>query len=77
MIAQKPSNEYSLQMESLNNEELVDFIVRADLPVLRSDVANRLTYSDPVTLRRLAFLAMLSTFQREDRGDNQRNANYL
>lgn len=44
----------------MDTNELVGVIVSANLPFLQADVADRVTYSDPLTLRRLAFLSALA-----------------
>lgn len=47
------------RLEAMNPEELVDLIVRAEIPLLPSEVASRESYQDRLTLNRLAFLATL------------------
>jgi len=61
MIASKSQSLMSRNLETMPPEDLIGLIIQADLPLLQLDVASRLVNSDPLSLRRLAFLAMLSS----------------
>ena len=60
MIANKSKFSKSGLIETMAPEALIDLMIKADLPLLEPDVASRVVNSDPVSLQRLAFLAMLS-----------------
>lgn len=66
MIAQHELPHEWRQIDGMTKEELVSLIVSRNVLIQRDEIEDRLSYSDPLTLKRLAFLAQLQAMQRED-----------
>lgn len=66
MIAQYELPHEWRQIDHMTKEELVSLIVSRHVMIQPDEIENRLSYSDPLTLKRLAFLAQLQVMQRED-----------
>ncbi len=47
----------NVEIDSMDSAELAQFVLRADMPHLSSDVSERLPLYDDVTLKRLAYQA--------------------
>lgn len=66
MIAQYELPHEWRPIDGMTTEELVSLIVSRHVMIQRDEIEDRLSYSDPLTLKRLAFLAQLQAMQRED-----------
>lgn len=65
MIARHDAPDYWQSIDGMNQNQLVNLIISCDVPTLHGEIANRMSYSDPLTLKRLAFLSQLHAVNRE------------
>jgi hypothetical protein len=63
MIAQQKLASTWRPLDEMTLNELVYLIISRDALAPPGEIENRLNYSDPVTLKRLAFLAQLQLAQ--------------
>ncbi len=64
MIARHDAPDLWQSIDGMNQEQLINLMISCDAPTVDDEIANRMSYCDPLTLKRLAFLSQLRAAHR-------------
>ena len=65
MIARHDAPDLWQSIDGMNQEQLINLMISCDAPTVDDEIANRMSYCDPLTLKRLASLSQLRAAHRE------------